>query len=108
MNPIKRLFSGSYIFQILVGLPASILLFVWWPDIAHHMDKGAVTFGYDILQPGIVAFIYLMAANLWAYTGAALMDEHFPPKSLFGCDNLAMLYFLLMVLFSALSIALIA
>jgi len=90
---LNKIFDGATLFQILIGVPVVASTWFLWPYIAHYMDPGAATFGVEVIEPVIIAFIYIQIAGILSFFGAKLFDGHFPP-TIASCDTTFLLFLL--------------
>ena len=100
-EPWKSIFGGKHILQMFIGLPIAFLLFYLWPAIIHVVDPSAGTFSWGILEPIVVACIYVMVGHSFAHVGAKLADDHYPNQALNGWDNSMVLYLVYFLAFMA-------
>jgi hypothetical protein len=85
------IFNGKTLFQVLVGIPFAIITFYFWPVLVHTLDPGSATFGLEVLEPIVVASIYVMTGAVFSYFGAKLFDGHFP-QTIGPCDTSFLLF----------------
>lgn len=99
MDKMKRSRMASTIWVVAV-LAAAVAMFLWSPDIMRWYDPQAGDLGVDILQPAVVAIVYVCIGTVFAGLMAAFVERALKEQS-FGpwLSRFAILFSLFLLCF---------
>lgn len=104
MKPIlKSLWDGGHRWQLVVGIPAALLLFLGWPWILDLFDADTGTFTVGLLELPIVGLLYTILNSTLAIVGAKLTDDQFT-RSTTSCAGRDYTFWLFLLYFCCLTI----
>lgn len=105
MDKMKRSRMASTLWVVAV-LAAAVAMFLWSPDIMRWYDPQAGDLGVDILQPAVVAIVYVCIGTVFAGLMAAFVERALKEQS-FGpwLSRFATLFVLFLFCFCLLAAA---
>lgn len=81
MSSLKRmigdLWDGGHRWQLIIGIPSAILLFLGWPWVLGIFNADTGTFSVGMMELVIVSLMYTILNSTLSIIGAKLTDDQF-------------------------------
>lgn len=87
----RLLFTGRHSFQVVVGIPLVMGLFIGWPYLLSFMGQDSATFGIGMFEPLVIALMYVMVASTMSLIGSKVIDNWFT-NPIGKCDTSFLLF----------------